>query len=132
MKYTVKAGDSLTKIARDVLGDMTLWQQIANLNNIGEPHTIRVGQVLELPGIDGVLPGGALVTAAVQTAAGSSVNNPRVIEKGTTIIAPIPSDARAPMNKWLKVGLWAMLAATASYFLFPPSTSRPPSRRKRR
>lgn len=50
--YTVKAGDSLSKIARDVLGDMARWPEIAKLNAIAAPYVIRVGQLLELPAND--------------------------------------------------------------------------------
>ena len=49
--YTVKGGDSLSKIARDVLNNMELWPQIASLNNIRPPYTIFPGQVLTLPAI---------------------------------------------------------------------------------
>lgn len=46
--YTVRAGDSLTSIARDQLGDANLWKQIASLNQL--PSTlIRAGQTLQLP-----------------------------------------------------------------------------------
>lgn len=47
--YTVKAGDSLSLIARNVLGDTTKWPEIARLNALAAPYTIRVGQVLKLP-----------------------------------------------------------------------------------
>ena len=49
MKYTVKAGDSLSIIARDVLGNMGLWPEIARLNNIEAPYTIFPGQTITLP-----------------------------------------------------------------------------------
>lgn len=48
--YTVQPGDSLSKIARDVLGDMSLWPEIARLNNIANPNLIHPGQMLNLPG----------------------------------------------------------------------------------
>ena len=49
--YTVKAGDTISKIARDELGEMARWQEIASLNNISTPFTIFPGQVLQLPDI---------------------------------------------------------------------------------
>ena len=49
MKYTVVEGDSLSKIARDVLGNMDLWPQIAEINGIEAPYTIYPGQTLTLP-----------------------------------------------------------------------------------
>ena len=48
--YTVKPGDSLSKIARDALGNLALWPAIASLNGIAAPYIIRAGQVLQLPG----------------------------------------------------------------------------------
>lgn len=49
MNYTVKQGDTLSKIARDVLGDIRLWPAIAELNNLSNPDLIFPGQVLLLP-----------------------------------------------------------------------------------
>lgn len=65
MIHAVQAGDTLSKIARDVLGDMNRWQEVAQLNNLPQPYTIYVGQVLQLP--DSLIPP---VTAA-SSAAGS-------------------------------------------------------------
>ena len=47
--YEVRPGDSLSIIARDVLGDVSRWREIAALNNIPEPYIIHVGELLELP-----------------------------------------------------------------------------------
>ena len=49
MNYTVKQGDSLSIIARDVLNDIQLWQEIVALNNISNPNLIYPGQILILP-----------------------------------------------------------------------------------
>lgn len=49
--YTVKAGDTLSSIAARVLGNANRWQEIATLNGIGDPRTLRVGQILKLPGV---------------------------------------------------------------------------------
>ena len=45
MKYTVKAGDTLSKIAKDVLGDANRWREIyeANKDKIQNPNQIRPG-----------------------------------------------------------------------------------------
>ncbi len=51
MQYTVRSGDSISKIARDVVGNMALWPQIASVNNLVAPYTIYPGQVLLLPEI---------------------------------------------------------------------------------
>jgi nucleoid-associated protein YgaU len=49
--YTVKAGDSLSKIAKHVYGDAQKWHQIydANRDKISNPDLIHPGQVLTLP-----------------------------------------------------------------------------------
>jgi LysM repeat protein len=47
--YTVKPGDSLSIIARDVLGDITRWKEIADLNKITNVNLIHPGDVLTLP-----------------------------------------------------------------------------------
>jgi nucleoid-associated protein YgaU len=49
--YTVKAGDTLTKIAQKLLGDGDRWQEIFLLNRatLRDPDVILVGQVLILP-----------------------------------------------------------------------------------
>lgn len=49
--YTVKSGDSLSKIARGELGDASRWPEIfeANRDKISNPDLIHPGQVLNLP-----------------------------------------------------------------------------------
>lgn len=46
LRYTVEEGDSLSRIARDFGIDE---QAILALNNLTDPDTLRVGQVLEIP-----------------------------------------------------------------------------------
>lgn len=47
--YTVRSGDSLSLIARNVLGDVNRWPEIARLNGLVSPYTLTVGRVLKLP-----------------------------------------------------------------------------------
>jgi nucleoid-associated protein YgaU len=49
--YTVKAGDTLTKIAQKLLGDGDRWQEIFTVNGAGltNPDVIVAGIVLVLP-----------------------------------------------------------------------------------
>lgn len=51
--YTVKAGDSLSKIAKREYGDAQLWTRIfeANKDTIKNPDLIFPGQVLKLPSV---------------------------------------------------------------------------------
>ena len=50
-KYVVKAGDSLSKIAQEVLGDVNRWKEIweANKAAVPDPNAISVGQELLIP-----------------------------------------------------------------------------------
>ena len=49
--YTVKQGDSLSKIAREMYGDMKQWKKIheANKDQIENPDLIQPGWVLVIP-----------------------------------------------------------------------------------
>ena len=49
--YTVRRGDSLSKIAYKVYGDATLWRKIqdANGESLGDSVNVKVGQVLVVP-----------------------------------------------------------------------------------
>jgi nucleoid-associated protein YgaU len=49
--YTVKAGDNLSKIAKEVYGDASQWKKIheANKDLVKNPDLIHPGQTLELP-----------------------------------------------------------------------------------
>ena len=49
--YTVKAGDSLSRIAKEFYGNANDWQKIyqANKNRIKDPNVIHPGQKLIIP-----------------------------------------------------------------------------------
>jgi len=49
--YTVKAGDSLSAIAKSQLGDANAYMKIfeANKDQLSDPDKIKPGQVLKLP-----------------------------------------------------------------------------------
>jgi len=51
--YTVKSGDSLSKIAKAIYGDGTEWRRIfdANRDKINNPDLIHPGQELIIPGV---------------------------------------------------------------------------------
>lgn len=46
--YTVKAGDTLWAIAKRYLGDGSKYPQLAKLNNLSNPNSIKAGQVIKL------------------------------------------------------------------------------------
>jgi nucleoid-associated protein YgaU len=49
--YTVKSGDTLSKIAKEHLGDANSYMKIFDLNKdqLSDPDKIKPGQVLKLP-----------------------------------------------------------------------------------
>jgi len=49
LTYTVKSGDTLSKIAQRFYGDANQYHQIAEANGIANPDRIDVGQELTLP-----------------------------------------------------------------------------------
>ena len=50
--YTVKSGDTLSKIAKQHLGDANAYMRIfeANRDQLNNPDLIKPGQVLKIPG----------------------------------------------------------------------------------
>lgn len=46
--YTVKAGDTLSTIAKKMLGNANKFNELAKKNNISNPNLIQIGQVLQL------------------------------------------------------------------------------------
>ncbi|WP_108813366.1 LysM peptidoglycan-binding domain-containing protein [Loktanella sp. Alg231-35] len=68
--YRIQAGDSLSAIAKEAYGSIN-YQQVwdANRNQIGSnPNSISVGMRLELPCLDGTLPGATAAAAQKSTA----------------------------------------------------------------
>jgi nucleoid-associated protein YgaU len=51
--YTVKAGDTLSKIAKEQLGDANAYNEIftANRDQLTDPDKIKPGQVLKIPSL---------------------------------------------------------------------------------
>ncbi|MCW2957137.1 MAG: 5-nucleotidase, ecto [Thermoleophilia bacterium] len=47
--YTVKAGDTLQKIAQTQLGKAARWPELSRLNNLRDPNKLKVGQKLRIP-----------------------------------------------------------------------------------
>jgi nucleoid-associated protein YgaU len=49
--YVVKPGDTLSKIAKELLGDASSYTEIFNANRdqLNDPNVIRPGQVLKIP-----------------------------------------------------------------------------------
>jgi LysM repeat protein len=54
--YTVKAGDILSKIAKEFYGDATKYPIIAEYNGLEDPSRIFIGQVLRIPPLTPPIP----------------------------------------------------------------------------
>lgn len=54
--YQVKSGDTLSSIAKDVLGDAARWPEIAKLNNVVDVNMIFPGAQLLMPAADKLEP----------------------------------------------------------------------------
>ncbi len=50
VEYRVRAGDTLAEIAQRLLGNGDRWQEIARASGISDPRSLRIGQVLRVPG----------------------------------------------------------------------------------
>jgi LysM repeat protein len=101
--YTVKAGDTLLKIASGKLGAAGKWRAIAEMNGIINPANLRVGQRL-------VLPGKAVeVPAVVHTAEGvHRASNERIritIEHGIVYATSLPKPEKVFVGRLHRKGL---------------------------
>lgn len=47
--YVIRAGDTLSRIAQSQLGAASRWPELARLNGLRDPNSVRVGQRLRLP-----------------------------------------------------------------------------------
>jgi uncharacterized surface protein with fasciclin (FAS1) repeats len=47
--YTVASGDTISLIARDIYGDISMWEGLCKFNALTDCNAIEVGQVLKLP-----------------------------------------------------------------------------------
>lgn len=71
--YTVQAGDSLSLIARDIYGNLNLYQAICDYNGLANCDTIEVGDVLRLPTQAQIDAGVSAAPAAAPAAAAAPV-----------------------------------------------------------
>lgn len=110
-EYTVKAGDSLSSIAQEQLGDMGRWQEIyeANKAAVKDPNLIMVGQKLNSP--DGKETGGfvsiitsepanmLIATAVVAGFEGEQVTALLEFVDGKLIAAHFTSDRKSDLSQ---------------------------------
>jgi membrane-bound lytic murein transglycosylase D len=96
-EYVVQRGDSIDRIARRLGIDQT---ELLAANEINDRNRIYVGQVLRLPGEDGVLQDAAQVLPAVATAVADTLLPPAAAEEPIAVAdidaEPVPSIATVP------------------------------------
>jgi len=100
--YTVKSGDTLAIIARDIYGDYRLYEQLCAFNKIADCNVIEVGQVINLPteaeiGTVAAAPAGA-TTPAATTAATPEATVAAAPSTTTTVTATTPVTGTAPVT----------------------------------
>lgn len=93
--YTVKAGDTLSKIALEQLGSASKYQYLAKINGISNPNLIYVGQVLKLTGTTGSSGGSS------SSSSSSWLNGPNLLS----------TDDRTLLCTWS----WSKESTTESY-----------------
>lgn len=71
--YTVQSGDTLALIARDIYGNLNLYEELCAFNNISNCNVIEVGDVLQLP-TQAQIASGATAPAARSTTASTSTS----------------------------------------------------------
>jgi len=89
--YTVKAGDTLETIALSTMGKKSAWKQIVEANPGLKPTSLRVGQVISIPG-GTVAPTGPLAPS------GSDFTSPAPAG-GLPPRVPVPAPAPQPTYK---------------------------------
>ena len=96
--YTVKSGDTLAIIARDLYGDYRLYEQLCAFNKIADCNVIEVGQVINLPttaeiGAVAGAPAAAATTAAAAATPEATVAAAPATTTTVTTTAPVTSTA---------------------------------------
>ncbi|MCD6050953.1 MAG: hypothetical protein K0Q55_2356 [Verrucomicrobia bacterium] len=96
--YTVKSGDTLQRIAQRELGSAKRWPEIARANNLPPPHTIRLGQRLEIPdgAVNQPIPLAPLPSIPLTT--NSSAHPSPFVPPGNSISTNPPTVTSAPLT----------------------------------
>lgn len=85
--YTVKSGDTLALIARDIYGDFRLYEQLCAFNNIADCNIIEVNQVLKLPTREQIGAGAVAPAAATPAATTAATATPTTVATTATTTA---------------------------------------------
>lgn len=87
ISYTIKPGDKLVIVARNLLADPKKWNELARLNGLKNPNVIQPGQVLDVPRsmINFVSQPKLATNGVLQSANGSVTINGTPAQAGATV-----------------------------------------------
>ena len=85
--YTIQSGDSMSIIARDVYGDIQLYDEICAYNNMADCDRIEVGDVIELPTEAELGSGAVSTTTAAQPSTTTPVQATTAVSETSTVTA---------------------------------------------
>jgi len=99
--YQVKTGDTLISIARQWMGTGDAWRLIAQLNGLGDPSQLKVGQTLKIPVTEYTVQSGDSLRRIAQRELGTeaawkniavlnNITDPRFLVIGQRLRLPVP------------------------------------------
>ena len=109
MNYTVKQGDTISRIALNVLGNMQLWPKIAAMNAIAAPYRIYPGQQLQLP---------SNASTSIQPAGVQPILMP--------IPASMPNSGFLKWKNWISANKWLLVGGIIllAVAIWPPQSKK--------
>ncbi len=99
--YKVKTGDTLISIARQWMGTGDAWRLVAQLNGLGDPSQLKVGQTLNIPVTEYIVQSGDSLRRIAQQELGTveawkniailnNITDPRFLVIGQVLRLPVP------------------------------------------
>ncbi|CAN5388675.1 hypothetical protein BH10CHL1_BH10CHL1_07990 [soil metagenome] len=117
--YTVKSGDTLALIARDIYSDYKLYEQLCAFNGITNCNTIEVGQVVKLPTLDQIKTAATAAPAATATKAAT----PAAAATVAPSTATTTTTSATPVATTVAVATTAAVTSTGSVSSTTPVTT---------
>ncbi len=107
IEYTVKSGDRLSDIAKEITGQSSTWREIAAFNSIDNPRNLQTGTVLAIP--TELIAGFENSTNAVNTQNEQLITTPEAQssslavrlnepEESTVIVTPVTTNRDFELN----------------------------------
>jgi uncharacterized surface protein with fasciclin (FAS1) repeats len=120
--YTVKSGDTIALIARDIYGDYTLYEAICKFSGIADCNTIEIGDIVKLPTLDQIK-ANATAPAAAATAAPAAAPAAAATAAPTAAAAPAVASPAAETTVMTETATTtATVAATTTTTAKPAAT----------